>query len=149
MDVYHAERWGNGQSFRYAPEIPADGLYTLVLKFSEVYFQEPGQKIFDVKIGSQTVLGDLDIFGRLFSRGIPLDEFIEFTVKQGKVFIDGVEAIGGIKGGKLQIEFAVGRADNPKVNAIVIVEGGKGNTHYSSFQKYLKALEEIKSEQMN
>jgi hypothetical protein len=49
--------------------------------------------------------------------------------------------------GKLQIDFAVGRADNPKVNAILLVKGGKQNTHYESFRKYIKAIEDIKDQQ--
>jgi hypothetical protein len=57
------------------------------LKFSEVYFQGPGEKIFDVKIGSMAVINDLDIFGRVNSRAIPYDEFIEMNIKGGKVFI--------------------------------------------------------------
>ena len=57
------------------------------MKFSEVYFNEPGQKIFDVKLGKKTIVEDLDIFGQVFSRAIPLDTFTEFTVKDGKIFI--------------------------------------------------------------
>lgn len=87
-DVYHTERYGMNSGFRYALPIQGDGLYTLVLKFSEIYFQEPGQKIFDVKIGDATIVHDLDIFGVLLSRGIPYDEFIEFTLKNGKIFIE-------------------------------------------------------------
>ena len=60
----------------------------MILKFSEVYFQEPGQKIFDVKIGNQKAVADLDIFGTVFSRGIPYDEFVEINVKAGKVFVN-------------------------------------------------------------
>ena len=47
------------------------------------------------------------------------------------------------------MEFAVGGADNPKVNAILLVEGGKENTHFESHQRYLNTLEEIKKQQMN
>ena len=87
--MYHSERWGKNEGFRYTLALPkADGTYTLVLKFSEVYFTEPGQKMFDVKLGSLRVVNNLDIFGRLLSRGIPLDEFIEFEVKSGKVTVD-------------------------------------------------------------
>ncbi len=88
VEVYHTERWGGDEGFRYRLPIPQDGLYTLILKFSEVYFQEPEQKIFDVKIGSRKVVENLDIFGKLYSRGIPYDEFIEVTVKNGKAYID-------------------------------------------------------------
>ena len=43
------------------------------------------------------------------------------------------------------IEFAVGRADNPKVNAILLVEGGLANTHYKAHQRYMKELEKIRN----
>jgi hypothetical protein len=85
MEVYHTERYGANSGFKYEVPVEDDGLYTLVMKFSEVYFQEPGQKIFDVKIGGTKVIRELDIFHKVFSRGIPYDEFIEITVKNGKV----------------------------------------------------------------
>ena len=148
VDVYHTERYGRNDGFKYALTIPeADGDYTLIFKFSEIYFQEPEQKVFDVKLGTTTVVTDIDIFGHLLSRGLPYDEFVEFTVKGGKVFVKGREAYGAIKNGKLNIDFAVGRKDNPKVNGIVLVEGGKENTHFASHKRYLQALEEIKNQQ--
>lgn len=83
-----------------------DGVYALVLKFSEVYFQEPGQKIFDVKLGSKTVVKDLDIFDKVTSRGVPYDTFTEFAIKNGKLYIDGSEIPSAIKNGKIVIDFA-------------------------------------------
>lgn len=48
-EVYQTERWGK-EPFKY--QIPvSDGKFTLVLKFSETYFQQPGGKVFDVKLG--------------------------------------------------------------------------------------------------
>ena len=131
-DAYHTERWGN---FKYQLPMPTnqDAKYTLILKFSEIYFQEPGQKVFDIKIGSTTIIRDLDIFDKLTSRGIPYDEFVEIKVQGSKVFANGIEAKDGLKNGKLVIDFVQGKADNPKVNAIVLVEGGKENTHFKSF----------------
>ena len=123
-----------------------DSQYTLILKFSEIYFQEPGQKIFNVKVGSQVAVRDLDIFTKLLSRGIPYDEFIDIKVKNGKVFVNGQESTDALKNGKLQIDFVQGKADNPKVNGILLVQGGKENTHYDAFQKYLKALEDLKQQ---
>jgi len=58
-----------------------------VLKFSEIFFQEPNQKVFDVLLGTKPVISDLDIFSKLLSRGIPYDEFIPLSVKAGKVYI--------------------------------------------------------------
>lgn len=120
----------------------------MILKFSEIYFQEPGQKVFNIKVGSQTAVRDLDIFGKLLSRGIPYDEFIDIKVKGGKVSVNGQESSDALKNGKLQIDFVQGKADNPKVNGIVLVQGGKENTHYNAFKNYLKALEDLKQQQM-
>ena len=58
-----------------------------MLKFSEIFFQEPNQKVFDVLLGTKPVISDLDIFSKLLSRGIPYDEFIPLSVKAGKVYI--------------------------------------------------------------
>ena len=48
--------------------------------------------------------------------------------------------------GKLVVEFAVGKADNPKVNAIVLVKGGVESTHYTSHYRYLMELDKIHAE---
>jgi hypothetical protein len=37
-EIYYAERYGLGESFKYFVPSPGDGKYTLILKFSEVYF---------------------------------------------------------------------------------------------------------------
>lgn len=146
-EVYHSERWG---TFKYQLPMPtnSEGQYTLILKFSEIYFQEPGQKLFDIKIGSSNVIRNLDIFEKLTSRGIPYDEFIDIKVKGSKVWANGIETKDGLVKGSLVVEFAKGGADNPKVNALVLVEGGKENTHFDSHKKYLKALADLKKEQM-
>ena len=125
-----------------------DAQYTLILKFSEVYFQEPGQKVFDIKLGNTPVIRNLDIFDKLTSRGIPYDEFIDIQIKGGKVFANGAEAKDALKSGKLIIDFIQGPADNPKVNAIVLVEGGKENTHFQAHKTYLKTLQDLKEQQM-
>eukprot|EP00347_Sterkiella_histriomuscorum_P017639 403348568 len=147
-DIYHSERYGANEGFKYFVPIPKqDGLYALILKFSEVYFQEPYQKIFDVKLGTKTIVKDLDIFGRVTSRAVPLDTFTEFQVKGGKVYYEGEEISSAVKNGKILIDFAVGKADNPKVNGILIVEGGLKNTHYQAHERYVKELDKIRKAQ--
>lgn len=49
-----------------------------------------------------------------------------------------------VKNGKIHIDFAVGKADNPKVNAILIVEGGLKNTHYQAHDRYIRELDKIR-----
>ena len=51
MNIYHAERWGEKFSYNIPINDQRDGHFTLVLKFSECYFWEPGMKVFDVIIG--------------------------------------------------------------------------------------------------
>jgi len=41
----------------------------------------------------------------------------------------------------------MGSADNPKVNAILLVEGGIKNTHYASHKKFLEELVTLREEQ--
>ena len=54
-EVYQTERWGD-RGFSYEVPVSKDGKYTLVLKFSEVYFTQKGDKVFDVKLGSRTII---------------------------------------------------------------------------------------------
>lgn len=42
------------------------------------------------------------------------------------------------------LDFAVGKQDNPKVNAILVVEGGLKNTHKQAHDKYIKELDKIR-----
>ena len=63
------------------------GKHVLVFKFSEVYFNSPNEKVFDVQIGKEIVLKQIDIYGKV-GKASALDEFVEFEVKEGKVFIN-------------------------------------------------------------
>ena len=47
---------------------------------------------------------------------------------------------GGLKNGKIQVLFKKGKADNPKVNAILLVEGGVENTHKASHDRYIAEI---------
>ena len=64
-----------------------DGKYVLVLKFSEVYFNNNGEKIFDINLGEGNVVKDLDIFSKV-GKVCAYDEFIEFELKNGIVYFE-------------------------------------------------------------
>jgi len=145
--VYHTERYGDGEPFKYYIPISKEGEYTLILKFSEVYFTGPGQKVFDIKVGNRYIAKKFDIFGKIYSKFLPLDLFFSVKYKDDKLIIDGEEVSGGIKNKKMQIDFLVGSADNPKVNAIVLAKGSKKNTHYDSYQTYLNELDNLRKYQ--
>jgi hypothetical protein len=46
MALYQTERYGLDNDFSYEFRLPEPGDYVLVMKFCEVYFQSPNQKVF-------------------------------------------------------------------------------------------------------
>ena len=96
MQLYHAERWGESFTYSVPLSLKQDGKFTLVLRFSECYFWEPGMKVFDVVIGDRTVIRDMDPFESAGQKLLPGDEFLELEVNNGKLKIDGVPVSGAI-----------------------------------------------------
>jgi hypothetical protein len=56
-----------------------------VLKFSEVYFNSPAEKVFDVLLGKETVLRHVDIYSKV-GKATALDEFVEFELRNNKIY---------------------------------------------------------------
>ncbi len=98
--LYQSERWG---SFSYSIPLP-NGDYSVKLKFAEIYWSSPGQRIFDVWMEGQKVISNLDIFA-LAGKNTAYDVSIPATVTDGK----------------LDITFQA-TVDDAKVSAIVIME---------------------------
>ena len=146
-EVYHTERWSN-ENFSYMIpfDVNEDGDYVLVLKFSEQYFSQSGEKVFDVKIGDKVVLDGLDPLAMAGAKLLPYDAFIEIKTKRGEVYINGGKVKGAVKKESLLVTFVKGPADNPKINAIALVSGGLKNTHKASFDKYQATLHAINNE---
>jgi len=118
--LYQTERYHTA-TFGYDIPVYEDGTYLLVLKFSEVYFNAPNMKVFDVVLnGDLTIASDLDVYERV-GRGVAHDEYIEFEVKAGKILYNEDET--EITRGKMRVEFIKTYRDNPKVNAIILVKG--------------------------
>lgn len=61
--------------------MPVDvhGLFVLTLKFSEVYFERRGQKVFSVVLNDHTIIKDLDVFKKV-GKNAAYDESVEFRV---------------------------------------------------------------------
>ena len=118
-----------------------------MLKFSEQYFAEPHMKVFNVQIGDHTVIRDLDIWGKCGAKLLPHDEFISLRTQRGELFVNGQKVKDAINSqGSLHIRFQKGKADNPKVNAILLVKGNVENTHVHSFNAYKQTLINIQKE---
>ena len=139
MDVYQTERW-HTDSFTYSVPLKNEGNYILILKFSEVYFDSPLQKIFDVALGKKILIKDLDIFSRV-GKAAAHDEFVEFELKNNKIYVNKREVLGAYDANakNLKIRFLKAAKDNPKINAIVIY---KGDLKDKAFQERKKKLDE-------
>jgi hypothetical protein len=124
MELYQTERW-HSDSFIYSIPIGEPGHYVIVLKFSEVYFQKVGEKVFDIGLGKLRLIRNLDVFERV-GKAAAHDEFIEFDLtEENKVLVKDKEAEGAYdkKNKLLRIKFIKGVSDNPKINAIALVKG--------------------------
>ena len=87
-EIYHAERWGEKFSYSIPLSDKKDSQHTLVVKVSECYFWEPGMKVFDVLIGGQNVIKDLDPFVSAGQKLLPGDEFLDIQVRNGELYVD-------------------------------------------------------------
>jgi len=105
--LYQNERSGmNGSSFAYEIPVTTPGIYNVNLHFAELYWQQAGQRIFDVDIEGQSFLNDFDIL-------------LEGGAKTALTKSTQVQ----VTDGKLNINFdAV--VDNAEVTAIEILREG-------------------------
>ena len=145
-EIYQTERWST-EDLIYNIPLKKDGKYVLVLKFSEVYFNSKGEKIFDFKIGDDTILEQIDIFAKV-GKNNAYDEFIEFELKNNKIFFEGKEINNGYNSDnkQMQITFVKKDADNPKVNGLLIVRGTLKDTDYDEYQRGHELMEKQKQE---
>lgn len=118
--LYETERY-HTSTFGYDLPVETDGDYVLHLKFCEVYFNEAQKKVFDVVLNSEhTVLTDLDIYANV-GKGNAHDDYIQFSVSDGKLFWNGEES--EVFDGKARLDFMKGNFDNPKCNAFILYKG--------------------------
>uniref|UniRef100_A0A3P9JWI5 Malectin n=1 Tax=Oryzias latipes TaxID=8090 RepID=A0A3P9JWI5_ORYLA len=120
--LYQTERY-NEDTFGYDIPIREEGNYILVLKFSEVYFAQSQQKVFDVRLNGHVVVKDLDIFDRV-GHSTAHDEIVPFSINRGKLTVQGEVSTFN---GKLAVEFVKGYYDNPKICALYVMKGTLGD----------------------
>ncbi|ELT91685.1 hypothetical protein CAPTEDRAFT_148335 [Capitella teleta] len=116
--LYQTERY-HTVNFGYEVPVNKDGDYVIVLKFSEVWFTQAFQKVFDIRINGHVVSEGLDIFARV-GRGVAHDEVVPFNLKKGMLKIAGESMEFD---GTLIIEFVKLDRDNPKINALYVMRG--------------------------
>ncbi len=103
--VYQSERYGN---FAYTvPNLTPGAAYTLRLHFAEIYWNGPGQRLFNVAVNGSLVLRNFDVFAATGGRN-------RAVVEQFPVTASGT--------GRITVTFTTLR-DNAKVSGIEIVPG--------------------------
>jgi hypothetical protein len=101
--VYQSERWG---IFTYTvSNLQAGSYYTVRLHFAEIYFSQPGQRVFNVAIQGKPVLTDFDIIAQA-----------------GKAYSAIIEAftVAADSNGDITISFTAGPANWPKLSGLEI-----------------------------
>lgn len=105
--VYQSERFSSSGQLTYTFTVPSRTPYRIILKFAELYFNAPGQRVFNVSINGVPVpaLQNLDIFARVgqfaaFDYELPV---VQPSTPQITIQLTGVN--GGV----------------PKINGIVIL----------------------------
>ncbi|MFD1143561.1 malectin domain-containing carbohydrate-binding protein, partial [Larkinella insperata] len=104
--LYQTERYGN---FSYNFPV-ANGTYTVVLHFAEIYASGSNQRKFNVNIEGQRKLTEYDIAARAGGSWRAVQESFEVSVSDGT----------------LNVQFQNGSVNNAKVCAIEVVGAGSG-----------------------
>ena len=143
--IYQTERWSSN-NFEYNIPIKSQGSYVLILKFSEVYFSNPNEKIFDINFGDQNIIKNLDIFKNA-GKNFAYDEYIEFIIKNDNVYFNNKLISSAFNKEKktLNIKFIKTIKDNPKINGIILVKGTIDDTDYDEYKNKLESIEKNKS----
>jgi hypothetical protein len=80
--LYQTERYGN---FTYAFSLP-NGNYAVTLRFAEIYWTSPGQRVFNVSVNAQQVLSNFDILANV-SKNTAYDRTFSTTVSAGTLSV--------------------------------------------------------------
>ena len=97
--LYRTERYGN---FVYRFSVP-NGNYHVTLYFAEIYWHEPGSRLFSAKINDQQVLTDYDIFSEVGFATATQKSF-DMAVNSGEIKIDFWPTIDNAKISAIEIE---------------------------------------------
>lgn len=102
--LYQSERWST-TTLSYSFAVP-NGLYTVRLKFAEIFFKAAGQRVFNILLNNQLVDPTFDILARAGAPDTALDRVYAVAVTTGQLQISLVPV-----------------TSNPKLSALEITAG--------------------------
>jgi hypothetical protein len=98
--LYQTERYGNVE---YQFAVP-NGNHTVTLKFAEIYWNRPGERVFNVTINGVTVLSNFDIFSQAGAEFKALDESFPVSVSAGTITIQFTTVVNNAKISAIEIQ---------------------------------------------
>ncbi len=107
--LFQSERYGN--TFNYTFTVP-NGNYTVNLNFSEIYFTQAGERIFNVDINGNRVLSNYDILAQTAPYAAVTKSF-PATVTDGKIVINFTTVKDNAKIASLEIVSSSGPTTSP------------------------------------
>ena len=100
-----------------------------------------------MKFGDQVILANLDIVEKVGYMAA-LDEYIEFSRRNGQLYYKDQLVPRGIVDGKLNLEFEKTSYDLPKVDGIILVRGHLADTDYQEYQNLVRNWDEMLKEEL-
>ncbi|MDZ8055514.1 MAG: malectin domain-containing carbohydrate-binding protein [Aulosira sp. ZfuVER01] len=98
--LYQTERWG--QQFSYNIPISSSGTYTVNLDFAEIFWSNPGQRVFDVNIEGASVIKNLDIVAQA-GVNTALRKSVDVQVTDGLLNIDFLASVDNAKVSDIEV----------------------------------------------
>jgi hypothetical protein len=102
--IYQSERYGTPGTVEYKYSL-ADGTYTVNLKFAEIWFTSPGQRVYNIVVNGQQVFANFDPLAISGGPNMAIDEQYQATVTNGTLDIQLTPVVS-----------------NPKISAIEIFQ---------------------------
>lgn len=93
-ELYRSERYGNPVTY----DVPVpDGTYDVVLRFAEIFWEQDGQRVFDVTVEGRQALTDFDIHAEVGADTALVKRVPNVAVTDGSVTIDTTVSVDNAK----------------------------------------------------
>ena len=105
--LYRTERYSTNGTLSYAVPV-ANGRYSVVLHFAEIYWTQPGQRVFDINLEGRNVVTNYDILAKVAPFTATTETFA-VTVTDGVLNLD------------LTVPYLSGGRDQAKLSALEVL----------------------------
>jgi beta-galactosidase len=118
--LYQSQLWGGANQLGFYIDGLPSGTAQVTLKFAEIFWNGPGQRVFDVAINGKIVLSHFDMLAAAGGKDIAIDKTFTVPVVNGIVTISAPAVY----------------ADNAEFQAVEIVAGGVTKAYHFGTTPY-------------